>query len=440
MISGNPPSAALMSRLPRDHPLRAELSDEVHARPTEALVAPLRISYLALLTDPAEPQQPWRAVHDLALRAGAPPPPPGASHYSADLGPFRIKWERHTEFSRYKFIVPGAADDPFAEPAITAVPAEWVAALPGRVIVAAHVALLVAPETPPDPTDLAARLFGANPLVGAVIADGAATAYTDVRVHADGFGRILVHAVRTTPRQAGRIVQRLLEIDSYRMMALLALPVARDLAPSLTEHERELAAIAAALVAARETDEPLLLERLTRLAADVESREANTLYRFAASTAYYALVRRRIAELRERRIEGLQTFSEFTERRLVPAMDTCQAVAARQDGLSQRVARATGLLSTRVSLTRERQNQAVLEAMNRRSEIQLRLQQTVEGLSVAAITYYVAGLVGYVAKSFKAAGLRVDPDLAVGIAVPIVAALVALGMHRVHRVAARGDG
>ena len=439
MISENPP-AALMPRLPHDHPLRAELSDEVHARPMEALVAPLRISYLALLTDPAEPQQSWQAVRDLALRYGVHPPAPGASHYSADFGPFRIKWERHTEFSRCKFIVPGAADDPFAEPAITAVPADWVAALPGRLLVAAHVALLAAPGTAPDPADLAARLFGGNPLVGAAVADGAATAYTDVRIHADGFGRTLVHAARTTPRQAGRIVQRLLEIDSYRMMALLALPVARGLAPSLTEHERELAAIAASLVAAREADEPLLLGRLTRLAADVESREASTLYRFAASTAYYALVRRRIAELRERRIEGLQTFLEFTERRLVPAMDTCRAVAARQDGLSQRVARATGLLSTRVSLTRERQNQAVLEAMNRRARIQLRLQQTVEGLSVAAITYYVAGLVGYVAKSLKAAGLRIDPDLAVGAAVPVVAALVALGMRRVHRRAARREG
>ena len=398
----------------------------------------LFIIYQMFVLEPAAKRR--QAEAQQAAAAAGQPPLPGASHYSADLGPFRMRWERHAEFSRCEFVVPGAdADDPFAEPALAAVPADWVAALPGRVIVATHAALLAAPDVAPDPAVLSARLFNGNTLVGAAVAEGAAAAYTDFRIHADGFGRLLVHSARTTARQAGRIVQRLLEIESYRMMALLALPVARGLAPSLTEHERELAAISATLVAASGADEPVLLERLTRLAAEVENQESDTLYRFAASTAYYALVRRRIAELRERRIEGLQTFLEFTERRLVPAMDTCRAVAARQDGLSQRVARATGLLSTRVSLTRERQNQAVLASMNRRAGVQLRLQQTVEGLSVAAITYYVAGLVGYVAKSLKAAGLRVDPDLATGAAIPVVAVLVALGTRRVHRMVAHKE-
>ncbi len=93
-------------------------------------------------------------------------------------------------------------------------------------------------------------------------------------------------------------------------------------------------------------------------------------------------------------------------------MNTCRAAAARQESLSQRVARATQLLSTRVDLTREQQNQAVLDSMNRRAAAQLRLQQTVEGLSIAAMTYYVVGLVGYAAKGAKAAGVAVDPELA----------------------------
>ncbi len=103
-------------------------------------------------------------------------------------------------------------------------------------------------------------------------------------------------------------------------------------------------------------------------------------------------------------------------------MNTCRAAAARQESLSQRVARATQLLSTRVDVTREKQNQAVLESMNRRAAAQLRLQQTVEGLSVAAITYYIVGLVGYAAKGAKAAGLAVSPDLAMAVSIPAGAA------------------
>ena len=46
----------------------------------------------------------------------------------------------------------------------------------------------------------------------------------------------------------------------------------------------------------------------------------------------------------------------------------------------------------------------LLGAMNRRQQLQLRLQATVEGLSVAAITYYIVGLVGYAAKGLKEGG------------------------------------
>jgi uncharacterized membrane-anchored protein len=245
----------------------------------------------------------------------------------------------------------------------------------------------------------------------------------------------------TTPRQAGRMVQRLMEIETYRVVALLALPVARDLAPFLGRGEAELAEVAAALVGARgEEDEAALLARLTRLAAEIESRESGSRYRFAAAAAYHALVERRIAELRETRIEGLSTFREFTERRLAPAMATCRSVAARQDSLSQRVARATQLLSTRVGVTRERQNQALLESMNRRAKLQLRLQQTVEGLSVAAVTYYVVGLVGYLAKGLGALGLRVSPDVVVAASIPLVALLVAFGVRRIRRMVTRGAG
>lgn len=421
--------------LPPDHPLRIELNDEAHARPPEALVAPLRLSFLAMRPDPARREAEWEHLCALVRRYGR-TPPARASHYSADLGPFRVKWERHTEFTRYKFIVRGAGPDPFEPPALQSVPADWLAALPGEIMVATHAALLPAGGEQPDHEELAARHFGGEALAGAQIAAGAGIAFTDFRIR-DRFNRLLVLDRGMTPRQAGRSMQRLLETDTYRMMALLALPVAHALTPWLNGAERELAQITAALVDSDETTEPQLLERLTRLEAEIESRESAHLFRFTAAAAYYALVQRRIEELREVRIQGLPTFREFTERRLAPAMNTCRSVSARLESLSQRVARATQLLSTRVDVTRERQNQQVLESMNRRAEAQLRLQQTVEGLSAAAITYYVVGLVGYAAKGVQALGWNVNVELAVALSIPLVALAALLGVRHVRKVVTR---
>ena len=240
-----------------------------------------------------------------------------------------------------------------------------------------------------------------------------------------------------TPRQGGRLVQRILEIDTYRMMALLALPVARDLVPELAAYERELSQVTTVLETADESDEASLLDRLTRLEAHIESREAENHYRFGAAAAYHELVQRRIAELRESRIRGLQTFHDFTERRLAPAMNTCRAAASRQESLSQHIARANQLLATRVDITRERQNQALLESMNRRAKAQLKLQQTVEGLSVAAVTYYIVGLVGYLSKGIKSAGYEINPELVMAVSIPVVAILAGFGINRIRQAITR---
>lgn len=419
--------------LPADHPLRRELHDEIHARPPEALVAPLRLTFLALYSDAAARESEWRHVRLLASRYGVDLPEQSINHLSVDLGAFRMKWERHSEFARYKFMVPGAGPDPFAEPALSLVPADWLAGLPGTVMVAAHAALLPAAAIDTNPEVLAPRHFAGNMLIGAGIADGAGEAFTDFRLH-DGFSRLLVVDHSMTPRQAGRMLQRLLEIETYRMMALLALPVAQKLTPHLARAEQELSEITTLLAHSSEADEHVLLDRLTGLEAGIESRESENTYRFSAAAAYYELVQRRILELREVRIQGLQTLQEFTERRLAPAMNTCRAAADRQESLSQRVARATQLLSTRVDVTREKQNQAVLESMNRRAAAQLRLQQTVEGLSVAAVTYYVVGLLGYAAKGLHALGLHVSPELVMAASIPVVLALGLIGVRKVRKI------
>ena len=416
--------------LPPEHHLRTELNYEVHARPPDVLAPPSRLSYMALLRGDGPRQAAWQHMRTLALRLGAPPPAEGASHWSAELGSFRIRWEQHTEFHRVMFIRDGVPGRAFSDPAIDAVPADWVAALPGELLVAAEMEL--------RPEASFSEAFGIAQLVGSHIGSGG-QAFTDFRISGDGFGRFLMLAGEMSPAIAGRNAQRLLEIDTYRMMALLALPVARALTPQLTRWEQALAEIAAALTQAGPTDEPGLLNRLTGLASEIESQEAATRFRFSAAAAYYALVQRRIAELREERIEGLQTFQEFTERRLAPAMETCQSTTARQEALSRRVQRVTQLLQTRVDITREAQNGALLLSMDRRAALQLRLQQTVEGLSVAAITYYIVGVWSYAAKAL-APRWGVNPDVAIAAAIPFAAIFVLWGLRRARaRPKARDD-
>ncbi len=422
--------------LPPAHPRRVALNDEVHARPYQTLQAPQRASYLAMLAQAAEREREYAHVAELCARYGCEPPPPEASYFVADCGAFRLRWERHGEFSSYTVFEDGAGGEPFAQPAADALPPQWVATLPGRLIVAAHVALLPGAETHPQIEAISPH-FAGNTLVGAQVADGGAAAFTDFRIHPDGFSRFLLLDRGMGRRRAGRVLQRLLEIETYRMFALLAFPLAREVGARLAVAERELAAITELMVTQTAADEPGLLDRLTRLAAAVESALAASSYRFGAARAYYGLVRHRIAELREQRIPGIQTIDEFMQRRLAPAMSTCESVARRQAELSERVARASDLLRTRVDIVREMQNQELLASMNRRARLQLRLQETVEGLSVAAITYYLVGLVGYAAKALKSAGYAIDPDIAMGVAIPLVALLAAVGICYVRRSVAK---
>lgn len=418
-------------RLPPDHPERITLANEVHARPYEAVHTPQRAEYIAVTIDKDEREQERQHLAALCENFGVAAPLPGASHFSATLGALRFKWERHTEFSGYMFFAPGDSAERFGELAASTLPDGWLAAIPGKTIVAARAKLAKFAFQTAD-TEFVEAHFGKNVIVGADIGAGAGAAFTDFQIDDEGFVRFLVLDRSLVSRQAGRMLQRLFEIESYRVMALLALPIAQAYAPQILTIERSLASLAAQ-IARRDGDDEALLGKLTTLATDVESAIVASQYRFGASRAYYDLVRSRIAELKERSLPGIQTIDEFMERRLAPAMATCFSVSERLRELSERVAQTSGLLSTRVEIAREKQNHSLLASMDRRAKLQLHLQQTVEGLSVAAITYYVVGLVGYVAKGAKASGIPIDPEIAMAIAIPLVLIVAGLLLRRIRR-------
>jgi uncharacterized membrane-anchored protein len=164
----------------------------------------------------------------------------------------------------------------------------------------------------------------------------------------------------------------------------------------------------------------------------VESQYAETHSRFSASAAYFELVDRRIADIAESRLPGLQTIGEFMDRRLSPARATCEWATRRQDALSQRVSRISNLLRTRVEIEQQQSSQALLATMNKRQGLQLKLQATVEGLSVAAITYYIVGLVSYLAKGAHAVGWPWSAESTAAIAIPVVALAVWWSLRRLH--------
>ncbi|MCG8598352.1 MAG: DUF3422 domain-containing protein [Kiloniellales bacterium] len=425
----------------KDHPLRRSLNDEVHARPYAKLVAPLRALHLALLTGEEGGAEDRRHLARLCADFGVAPPQDHDIHLLLDFGAFRLKWERHTEFSTYTFY---ATDDPEAVPftklATERVPLAWLEGLPGEVIVALRVEVL-GPEAPEPSYEELLAFFGHDAFCGAAAVGGTAAAWMDFTIGPNGFGRLLIKDRSLRPRQTGRLLQRLLEIDTYRMMSLLALPVARRLGPQLTDAGRRLLEVTRLMPEVGDLEQQRkLLGDLTALSGEIERTASVSGYRFSAAKAYHALVLRRIEELREERLEGLQTFGEFMDRRLSPAMRTCEATGDRIDRLSRRLTRAGQLLRTRVEIELEAQNQDVLARMDRRARLQLRLQETVEGLSVAAITYYVVGLVAYGAKALDVSGLPLDADVAPGVAIPIVAGLVWFGVRRIRRLVVRqGD-
>ena len=430
------------------HPLRAALHGEVHARPPEALHAPLAIAHHVMWADAAARAASRAHLRDLLAGAGVEGPPEGANYFRAHLPGFDLRWELHTEFVSWTFLREMPADEVLAlgqgEPqaADVAAPPAWRRALPGQCLT--QLQLWAVPRDAVDGAATVRRLFDAGSVTGSTVISGSSDLHTDMQLQADGSIRMLVLVGDTapgqvSPRRLGRLVQRLLEIETYRMAALLGLPAARETGAWLADGEAELAALAEQVQGAAKADEAALLDRLTRLAAALESRYAATHTRFSASAAYFSLVEQRLADIAETRIEGMQSLHDFMQRRLLPAMHTCRSADRRQAALSQRIERTSSLLRTRVEVEQQQSNRELLAGMNRRQELQLKLQSTVEGLSVAAISYYVLGLLGYLFKGAQSLGWPFSAEASIAVAVPLVVALVWWSLRQLHhRVMGRG--
>ncbi len=418
-----------------DHPLRYALVNELHARPFPALTAPCMAAYVAI-KEPQEAQNRDRAAdraHLLAIldRNGSAHPQPGATHFSGPIGRSELKWESHTEFVTYSAFTPGLSARAFDPMEADVFPEDWLAAAPGRRLVSLLIRVEMLPE---DESLVQARVedwFVAESMALARVVDGSAIVAGDFRIDAAGHMRFAVF-VRpgTGRRRIGRIVQRLCEIETYRAMSMLGLARARGLTERLNALDPRLSA----LVSGLDQDRPAeaALHELLTISAELESLAVQHSFRFGATGAYEAIVVGRIAALREERVSGRQTFAEFMARRYDPAMRTVKSAEARLTQMAERAERAAELLRTRVDVDRSAQNQKLLESMDRRADLALRLQHTVEGLSVVAISYYAISLAAYAVYPLTEA-LQVSKGAALAVLTPLVILGVWLALRRVRR-------
>ncbi|MEM1410046.1 MAG: DUF3422 domain-containing protein [Pseudomonadota bacterium] len=414
---------------------RRELINEAHARPPMALPCPAAITRLTATapTGPDGEDLAFKYLQRMCEETGAPVPREQAKHHAFETGALKVVWERHTEFYSLTFVRPELTDTSFQETALTSVPPAWLREHPGEVLSATH--LLIVPDTVySDPFETARKTFGRDDFAASKAGGGPLVICTDFRPHADGFLRMMIFDQGAGEGYLGRAVQRMVEIDAYRLAAMMALPVARRLTQELNRLEQRLEAILHSIALKPEMmADRTLLDDLTAVSAELEELSQRTSFRFSASRAYYSVVLERIDRLREERIDGRQRIGTFMDRRLGPAMRTCEAVEQRHSSLAERATRAAQLLRARVNVAVEEQNKRLLESLNNRSGAQLRLQETVEGLSVIALTYYAVGLFSYLVEAIiGTAHIGLPKGLLIGLSIPVIFGVAILMQRRIR--------
>ncbi|MFL2495064.1 MAG: DUF3422 family protein [Porticoccaceae bacterium] len=415
------------------HSLKDSLIDELHNRPFPVIQLPAQVSNIVVL-EPADRDSEIAGLKQLAEIHNMTPPDDGVSCYYQSSEDFDLRWERHNEFSTYTLICNKKLSGTAFESGFSHISDDWLTTLSGQVISANHIDLRSAGEAPDSPEELE-EYFDGRKLIGSKIYDGNAKLWTSMRSHSDGFSRTLLVDQGVDPSQAGRAVRNLLEISTYRSMTLLALPTARELLPEISTLEQSLSATSEKLkLIETMEDEQNLMTELIAEATQVERLIADNSFRFSATEAYFNLTETRLNMLREEKIPTIRTLKQFHVRRFIPAYNTCMSVVKRKQNLSQRIGRTSELLHSRLQLSLEDQNQRLLASMDKRSKIQLRLQQTVEGLSVVAITYYSMGLLRLMVEPLPVERyLYLSDSAVVAIATPIIFFSALMVVRRIRK-------
>ena len=420
------------------HPLRENLYNELHNRPFQSISSPAQLTHIAIQHQGKLKLQEHEFISLLCNSFQVNTPAESMPCFYQDFGLFSLRWERHLEYSTYTFIHQAPlTDQPFIKNAIDYVPSNWFEQMPGQVISAVHL-VIESENIDKSITHKVEQFFDNMPLIASAPANSQAKVWSSFKLHEDGFGRFLIYQQDLSAAQIGRLAQQLLQLDTYRLMATLGLPLAQEINSALNQLDLQLQQVTTYIALGSDKSDRELLTEVCKIAAKVEDYRSQSTYRFNATNAYYDMALQRMDELKEEEIPGYITLQEFLMRRVTPAVKTCQTTANHLEDISKRVTRASDLLRTRVDMVLQEQNQSLLKSMNHRAHVQMRLQQTVEGLSVAAISYYSMQLFETMLTSLPSLGIEYNHELVSGFSVPIIVAIVFVGTRLVHKRLMKG--
>jgi uncharacterized membrane-anchored protein len=407
----------------RFHPQYRTLHAELLARPFPVVAGQVMVSHRAIFFAPGEASAHRAAVAVLADFPEVVATPEEQGFRLLRLGAVELRIERHTEFTTFTVFAPQTAV-PFAESAMDQLPAGWLDTIPGRVLARVEIASeLVAPADAGTAKTMERVLdyFNQERLVGGWVVERVASVWSHFKLDERGATRFLVQIHRLTAGRYGRLLQRLVEIENYRMAAMLSLPLARELLPQVEDLEARHVSLVERIGVMHDGDERALLGDLTNLSLATEHLQARCGTRFSLTESYSRILSARVRELSEEQVPGYQTLGEFFDRRLAQAWHTCERAEAGLLALSLRLQSTTGLLRTRVDVSLQSQNHLLLASVDRRAAAQLKLQHNVEGLSVVVLTYYLANLLKIILEGIKGTGMHFDSSLVVALAMPLLA-------------------
>lgn len=432
-----------------EHPLRRMLSDELHARKFNNFPGTGRFIRYVYFTQ-GEDHILLRDINALLKSLSLREMRDDEKFIRLEAESFAVRVERHTEFMSLSLIdidhVPktGLRQGVYDEATYPHLPFAEIKQLGHPIFHAMWLEITQTSQTPPTSHMMEEALQGRS-VAGANISSNGAQLYASFDIDAAGYSRLALYNDSIAEYRMGRVIQRIVELETYRLMALLSLPKVKHHSAALDEIEAELRLATTSLAKAQHQldsqaqfeDAETLLTQLTKLSAQSEQIYSQTSYRFAASRAYQDIIDARIASLNASRLDGFQSIGGFLAKRMMPAMQSMTAFSKRLDHLSGRISSVAQLQRSQTELSLQKQNRDLLTSMNERTFAQLRLQQTVEGLSLAAITYYGVGLVGYIAASVP---MGVSATVIKSLSVPVIALAAYLVIRRARHALDEGTG
>lgn len=407
----------------RDHELRRSVVGEMHLRRWPQVMVPSRIVQWVAIVPEAE-----RAAEFSAIDAKANHQRTNPAHRAGTLSPgVRFVWERHSEGSSLALFADERADMSEALAWAETLPLQVLRATTIRIVADDAAAEAVLPELELIRDELVSCRIGDRVRL-----------WSDFRINPDGFGHLAIASNGAEPGDLTRQLQRLQELGNYRNRALLGLPVARGAWPRLDRAEEQLAALAGRVTDSAADDDELMSD-LSALSLELMAVSTAIGFRMDATEAYARLVEERLEQLDCRPIPGYASLIDFTQRRFLPAANTCRATTRRTRELSVRAAELSSLLRARIEARIEGQNAQLLRSMERSAKTQLRLQQLVEGFSVIALSYYLLSLTKLVLEGAEMHWQGLDPKAAIALLVgpTLLATWLALRVLK-HRVLGNG--